>query len=119
MRPTKISTLPATLRQKRRLARQAKKAVGAPREDMDRLLHELANQLTVINLSCFKLRGDVTQFLSQSSVAELDRVERAVIEMTSLVETLHPADKEPAPAPASAAPPAANVYRLFNATKKR
>ncbi len=84
-------------------------------------MHELANQLTVINLNCFKLRGTIAKLLSGSSLDELERVEKAVVEMTNLVQSLHQVEESAPPQtshPAVQSPPA-NVYQLFDSTLER
>ena len=85
-------------------ARQAKK-IRLPRQDIHRIVHEVANQLTVINLRCSKLRGSVAKLLSASSLDELERVEMAVVEMTALVQSLRQIEENPpARLPASQTP---------------
>ena len=64
-------------------------------------MHELANQLTVINLNCFKLRGTIAKLLSGSSLDELERVEKAVVEMTNLVQSLHQVEESARRRPAT------------------
>ena len=115
MRPTKISPFPNSLQRKKQLARH--KTLQAPRRDIHPIVHEIANQLTVINLSCFKLRGAVAN--SGSPLDELDKVERAVVEMTILIETLRPPDSDRPPAQTHAQTLPANVYNLFDSTQKR
>ena len=117
MRPTKISPFSNSLQRKKQLARQ--KTIQAPRRDIHLIVHEIANQLTVINLSCFKLRGAVANFVSGSHLDELDKVERAVVEMTILIETLRPPDNDRPPEQTHAQTLPANVYNLFDSTHKR
>ncbi|MGH7853466.1 MAG: hypothetical protein ACREP3_08480 [Candidatus Binatia bacterium] len=60
--------------------------------------------------------------LPASSLGELERMERAVVEMTSLVQSLGRSEDEPAPATnpqPAVSQQATNVYRLFDTTRER
>jgi hypothetical protein len=121
MRPTKIHCLPTNLRRSKETSRQAKKT-RAPRDDIHRLVHEIANQLTIINLSCFKLRAAAAKGLPATPLEELENVERAVVEMTNLIQILRRPENEPTSTTNSQSPvfqPATNVYRLFDSTQER
>lgn len=116
MRPTKIRSLSTHLQRSRQRARQAKKTRA--QEDLHHFAHEIANQLTIINLSCFKLRGALAKGLPASSLGDLERVEGAVMEMTRLVQTLHRPEDDPAPTTTPQDPlsqKTTKVYRLFDA----
>jgi hypothetical protein len=113
MRPTKVRSLSTHLQRSRRRARQAKKIRA--QEDLHRFAHEIANQLTIINLSCFKLRGALAKGLPASPLGDLERVERAVLEMTNLVQTLGRPEDDPTTNPQAPASQTTNVYRLFDA----
>jgi len=88
------------------------------------LAHQIVNQLTVINLSCFKLRVTLKD-IAASTAGDIERLQNAVAEMNRLVEGLSEIqDSSPAPGiPAhsksrvTAHPPPDNVYPLFE-TKK-
>jgi hypothetical protein len=55
--------------------------------DMAGLAHKIVNQLTVINLTCFKLRA-VVKHTSAVDPVDIARLENAVDEMHGLVESL-------------------------------
>ncbi len=121
MPPTKKRPRPDSLPRQNHLAPQAGN-IRLPREDIHRIVHEVANQLTVINLSCSKLRGTVAKLLSGSSLDELERVERAVLEMTTLVRSLRQVEEDPQAQNSSHAPSQplpANVYQVFDFTQER
>ena len=90
---------------------------------MDRLAHQIVNQLTVINLGCFKLRATLKD-AGASVNADIDQLENAVSEMNVLVEILSHLEDQPtvpgvavcAKTPNPDARPV-NVYPLFE-TKK-
>jgi len=84
----KLIRLPNTLpkKQKHSLRQQRKNKPHAL--NLHRLAHEMINQLTVIQLSCFKLRGDAGQGLSRSETDNIEQVEKAVAEITLLVEDM-------------------------------
>jgi hypothetical protein len=50
------------------------------------LVHEMLNQLTVMNLSCFRFRAAAEKCCPPSLLIEIQRMERAVTEMTALLE---------------------------------
>ena len=76
------------MRTKKQIARRTK-ATCAAQKDLSRIAHQIANQLTVINLSCFKLRCAAGAPLPVSILENIERVEKAVAEVTSLVQALH------------------------------
>jgi hypothetical protein len=93
---------------------------------MARLAHQIVNQLTVINLTCYKFRTafeDITTSLD----GDIARLENAVGEMNRLVELLRQVESqstEPAlsEAPTSGAKPhrlPGNVYPLRKTEKAR
>jgi hypothetical protein len=55
---------------------------------LDRLSHEFVNQLTVINLSCFRIRALSPADSARSVLAEIERIEKAVTEVTKLLASL-------------------------------
>lgn len=71
------------------------KMTFAGQPDLRRLAHQIANQLTVINLSCFKLRHGVTNDPPTASLGDIERVERAVEEITRFVRTLQTEEDPP------------------------
>ena len=84
----------------------------------------MANQITVINLTCFKL-STILKNAGAAVNADIERLEKAVSEMNVLVEILSHLEEQAA-APSIAASPnvaviantmPANVYPLFE-TKK-
>ena len=97
--------------------RQAKKSRRRS-QDLRRLSHEFINQLTVINLSCFRIRGVAAAASVPAVMAELERMERAVAEITELLANL-PAEDE-ASSKISPTDPAlgAKVYPLFSSNRR-
>lgn len=90
--------------------------------DLRRLAHEIANQLTVINLSCYKIRGALAQGHASSISSDTERVEKAVGEITSLIQSLSliEADSNLSVTHAPLLTPAqpGNVYPLCDAIRK-
>jgi hypothetical protein len=93
--------------------------------EIHRLVHEIVNHLTVMNLCCFKFRA-AAEARVPSSLADIDRVENAVAEIAALLDniarakTTKPLDGS-LPDPRQAEPPQAqsqpsNVYLLFKPT---
>lgn len=87
-----------------------------PRNEFHRIAHEIANQLTIINLSCFKLRGALANEIA-ALPGSLEKVERAVFEIATLIQVLSSPEDEPPPerndVPADSSR-TNNVYRLFD-----
>ena len=110
----KITSLHPNLRRSKLTRRKKKPRV--PRNEVHRITHEIANQLTIINLSCFKLRGALANEIA-SVTGNLDKVERAVFEIATLIQVLSSPEDEPPPernsVPADSSR-ANNVYRLFD-----
>jgi hypothetical protein len=48
--------------------------------------HDLTNQLSIINLCCFKLRASLTAKLDENQLRELDAIEIAVAEAAILLK---------------------------------
>jgi hypothetical protein len=118
MGPGKISSLHPNLRRSK-LARRRKKP-RVPRNKFYRIAHEIANQLTIINLSCFKLRGVLANEVAAVS-ENLEKVERAVLEISTLAQVLSSPEDEPALPRndlSADSPRANNVYRLFDPEPK-
>ena len=59
-----------------------------PSPQLQQLLHELMNQLTIMNLCCFKFRAAALNNLDRSVSHEIDRIEVTVVELTSLLAKL-------------------------------
>ena len=55
---------------------------------LDRLSHGFVNQLTVINLSCFRIRAVTPADGTPVVLAESERIEKAVAEVTELLASL-------------------------------
>jgi hypothetical protein len=83
----KLRPLRDQVRAKKHLACPTKPTC-AVQKDLSRIAHQIANQLTVINLSCFKLRCAADNVLPVLFLENIEIVQRAVIEITSLVQTL-------------------------------
>jgi hypothetical protein len=82
---------------------------NASASETQRLVHEIVNQLTVMNLCCFKFRA-AQAYLPPSSLADIDRMETAVAEIAALLgniaksKTPKPLDS-PLPDPRQSEPP--------------
>jgi hypothetical protein len=118
MEQTKIGRPPASVSRLHRPTRRVRKRrlVG-----IDRLAHQIVNQLTVVNLTCFKLRAAIKD-IPQSMDADVERLESAVAEMNSLVELLNrlqeqtnPSERSKPMANSTGVP--SNVYPLSDAKK--
>src|SRR5437762_9242986 len=64
------------------------KSVEPPSPDLRQLVHEIFNQLTVMNLCCFKFRGAVGRTIDLTVLADVDRMEKAIADLTVLLENL-------------------------------
>jgi len=88
--------------------------------------HELANQLTIINLCCGKIRSSLPKAIDASVAAEFDRIEKTVEECVQTLELIAqqnwPCDVPPRITPAKPTDAAVaatdNVYPLFEALEK-
>jgi hypothetical protein len=98
----------------------------ASTSETQRLVHEIVNQLSVMNLCCFKFRA-AQAYLPPSSLADIDRMENAVTEIAALLgniaksKTPKPLDS-PLPDPRQSEPPQvqaqpSKVYHLFKPTR--
>ena len=93
------------------------------------LLHEIMNQLTIMNLCCFKFRAAVESVPEPSLLADLEKMEKAVVDLASLLEHLsqakgaqavqsHQVDAPRAkPRPERSTPD--NVYSFAKPTRRR
>lgn len=87
--------------------------------DLRRLSHELFNQLTLIHLSCFQIRGAVSAERACAVLAQIERIEKAAEEITDLLANL-PAERDSNPGDCSTGQsPAGNVYPLFKSGPSR
>ena len=100
----------------------------ASTSETQRLVHEIVNQLSVMNLCCFKFRA-AQAYLPPSSLADIDRMENAVTEIAALLDNIaksktpKPLDS-PLPDPRQSEPPQvqaqpSKVYHLFKPTLQR
>jgi len=98
----------------------------ASTSETQRLVHEIVNQLSVMNLCCFKFRA-AQAYLPPSSLADIDRMENAVTEIAALLgniaksKTPKPLDS-PLPDPRQSESPQvqaqpSKVYHLFKPTR--
>ena len=69
----------------------------ASTSETQRLVHEIVNQLSVMNLCCFKFRA-AQAYLPPSSLADIDRMENAVTEIVALLDNIIAKSKTPKPA---------------------
>ena len=109
---------------KTRSRKQAPEDASA--SETQRLVHEIVDQLTVMNLCCFKFRA-AQAYLPPSSLADIDRMESAVAEIAALLGNIakskpsKPLDS-PLPDPRQSEPPQvqaqpSKVYHLFKPTR--
>ena len=68
------------------------KREGHPSPDLRRVLHELMNQLTIMNFSCSKFRG-AADLTDHSIAIDIDNMENTIVDMTALVESVSQAMK--------------------------
>jgi hypothetical protein len=88
----------------------------------------MLNQLTIMNLSCFKFRAVAESCWPASLLVEIEHMEHAVTEMTSLLESVSQAANSNAIARVlgvvdgsggrAAQTPPGNVYPLVEPTKR-
>ena len=112
---------------KTRLRKQAPE--DASSSETQRLVHEIVNHLSVMNLCCFKFRA-AQAYLPPSSLADIDRMENAVTEIVALLDNIIAKSKTPKPLdsplsdPRQSEPPQvqaqpSKVYHLFKPTLQR
>lgn len=100
----------------------------ASASETHRLVHEIVNQLSVMNLCCFKFRA-AAEARVPSSLTDIDRMENSVTEIAALLgniaksKTPKPLDS-PLPDPRQSEPPQvqsqpSKVYHLFKPTLQR
>jgi hypothetical protein len=105
------------------------KSIEPPSPDLRQLIHEMFNQLTVMNLCCFKFRGAVGRTIDLALLADVDRMEKAIADLTVLLENFpHPKTSTsiecaepdgPSINAGAAEPQPNNVYPLFKPTLRR
>ena len=78
---------PNTLSSKDKKLRKQKSA-SSRESERHHPFHEILNELTVINLCCGKFRVVAEQSRHTSLLVDIERMEHAVIEMTSLLEKI-------------------------------
>lgn len=92
------------------------------------LMHEIYNQLTVMNLCCFKFRGAVAPLNDAQLLADIEQMEKATTELAALVENFSNAQPFApmargcairAPDVLNDMPQPANVYPLFKPIRRR
>jgi hypothetical protein len=99
-----------------------------PYPELQQLMHELMNQLTIMNLCCFGFRSAAANALDRSLSPEIDRIETTLIDMASLLAKLpqvlstsvssgSPAGLLRGKAKSSRSQPA-NVYSLFKSQRR-
>jgi len=92
-----------------------------PSPDLRRVLHELMNQLTIMNFSCSKFRG-AADLTDHSIAMDIEKMEKTIVDMAALVESASQAMKSTPSRSACAdllnakpetSPRSANIYPLF------
>lgn len=107
---------------------RTQKSPPPPGSELHHWVHEMLNQLTIMNLSCFKSRTAAESCCPSSLLVEIERMEQAVTEMTSLLESVSQAADSNAIARvlgvvegsdrSAARTSPSNVYPLFEPTKR-
>lgn len=72
------------------------KRAGHPSPDLRRVLQESMNQLTIMNFSCSKFRGavaDLTDHSIHSIAMNIEKMEKTIVDMAALVESVSQAMK--------------------------
>ncbi len=64
-----------------------------PSPELPRVLHELMNQLTIMNFSCSKFRAAAAHLTDHSIAIDIDKMEKTIVDMTALVESVSQAMK--------------------------
>ncbi len=93
-----------------------------PSPELPRVLHELMNQLTIMNFSCSKFRAAAAHLTDHSIAIDIDKMEKTIVDMTALVESVSQAMKSTSSqspcadllnAKPETSPRSANIYPLF------
>jgi hypothetical protein len=84
--PDKIEAEPFRLLSSKKGDRLKEKVTKHKVRKLNCQAHDVTNQLSVINLCCFKLRVLLTGKLDEHQLRELDAIEIAVAEATKLLE---------------------------------
>jgi hypothetical protein len=85
--------------------------------DLRRLSHELVNQLTVINLSCFKIRGVAAVECEPGILVQLELIEKTVAEAAELLANLSVDDGASSAGSPSDPALGGKVYPLFKSNR--
>jgi hypothetical protein len=117
-RISKMTNLPTTTPVKRSKNRKSTYQ-ASPVTPFPHLMYEIFNQLTVMNLCCFKFRAAVTPLNDVRLQSEFDRLNKTTTDLTELLENLFDAQAQSGSrmvtrrdkAELDASP--ANVYPLF------
>lgn len=93
-----------------------------PSPELPRVLHELMNQLTIMNFSCAKFRAAAAHLTDHPIAIDIDKMEKTIVDMTALVESVSQAMKSTSSqspcadllnAKPETSPRSANIYPLF------
>jgi hypothetical protein len=99
-----------------------------PSPELPRVLHELMNQLTIMNFSCSKFRAAAAHLTDHSIAIDIDKMEKTIVDMTALVESASQAMKlmsSQSPcadllnANATTSSRSTNIYPLFKPHRRR
>ena len=113
------------LRTDKKLGDQRREGHSSP--ELWQILHDLMNQLTIMNFCCSKFRAAAKNAFDQSVTADIDRIERTLVDMTSLLGKL-PEAVSSTPVHSSSAgihranrsvSQPVNVYPLFKTRRRR
>jgi hypothetical protein len=86
--------------------------------DLRRLSHELVNHLTVINMSCFKIRGVAAVEMESEILNQIELIEKIVAEAAELLANLSVDDSASSAASPSDPAPGGKVYPLFKSNRR-
>lgn len=86
--------------------------------DLRRLAHELINQLTVINLSCFKIRSGTVAENEPAILNQLDLIEKTVAEAAEILANLSVDDGAGSARSQFDAAARRKVYPLFKSSRQ-
>jgi hypothetical protein len=86
--------------------------------DLRRLSYELVNYLTVINLSCFKIRGVAAVEMESEILKQIELIENTVAEAAELLANLCVDDSASSAASPSGPALGGKVYSLFKSNRR-